>query len=194
MELPCGVFFLICLSSLLHFASPTRVAPAPSPSSVEISRPKALLPIFASYKDKEVNSTHREICKKATYPSICISTTIPFFKGKYNRILVLDMEIQALTKGLELAREEVLTASKDEYCARVYEEAIDGAKTAREAVPTKGNVSVGLKGVLTLVLDCKDDIKANRTTSAIEPTNDMLVKLAKNCLRLEANSVGHRTS
>ncbi|XP_050219128.1 pectinesterase inhibitor [Mercurialis annua] len=135
----------------------------------------------------------KKLCDKTDYPSLCMTTLTPFFKGKTDIISVLQMSINAAiqqTKSAISVAQKLVKApgtpgedvSNLKECIETYTDALDNFNNAKEAIPEKdtGTINTMLSAAIADYETCNDEFGGSG--SPIGKYGEKLTDMTSNCL------------
>lgn len=142
------------------------------------------------------------LCGKTDYPDVCV-TWVRQLGGSggggaaHDPLGVLSLQMQACRGKVEAAKAEVSTAvvkpgtdprtaSNLQVCSDSYDDAMDNLDDAEEAVKAndKGTMNSMLSALVTDFSTCEDSFSEMNAQSPQAATDDLLTKMASNCLAL----------
>ncbi|KAG6478980.1 pectinesterase inhibitor-like [Zingiber officinale] len=142
------------------------------------------------------------LCGKTDYPDVCVSWVRQLGGSvgggpAHDALGVLSLQMQACRAKVDAARAEVSaavvkpgtdprTASNLQVCSDSYDDAVDNLDDAEAAVKAndKGTMNSMLSALVTDFSTCEDSFSEMNAKSPQAATDDLLTKMASNCLAL----------
>lgn len=137
------------------------------------------------------------LCSKTDYPDVCRSTiqSFPPSVGLVDAAVMLKLHMKACREKAQIAQSQVSTlvshpgassklASSLQVCSDMYDDVLDSLDTAADAMAShdKGTLDSMLSGLISDFSTCEDAFTEDSITSPMATVDDLLTKLASNCL------------
>ncbi|RWW22447.1 hypothetical protein GW17_00013352 [Ensete ventricosum] len=176
-------------------SSPPPTTPTPTPaSSLGSTSPSGYSSPSSQLPFRDAVSA---LCSKTDYPDLCRSSiqSFPLPVGPIDASVMLKLHMKACRVRAQIAQSQVSAlvnhpgassklASSLQVCSDMYDDVFDSLDTAADAMAShdKGTLDSMLSGLISDFSTCEDAFAEDSITSPMAAVDDLLTKLASNCL------------
>lgn len=174
-----------------------EISPSISDAPSEAFAPSNFDDFSAFPPSANIDPKIKEICDSTDYPSLCLSSIVPFLNGRTDVMSVLEMSIKASNEyakfALSMAKKvasipgiphQIVSILND--CMNSYEDVLYNFQNALTALPARdiGAMNSMLSAVITDAGDCEDGLNGANFPSPLSNFGEKLINMTSNCLAI----------